>query len=56
MVVLREILDRVEVELVRQAREFGYSWTDIGVALGISRQSAHRKHAARIRAAKTGLA
>ena len=49
---LREILQRVEVELVRQARADGRSWLEIGLALGVTRQSVHRKHSARMGAEK----
>jgi hypothetical protein len=48
--VLREILERLEGELVLQARMIGDSWTEIGAALGVTRQSVHRKHAAGVRA------
>ncbi|MGI9112371.1 MAG: helix-turn-helix domain-containing protein [Gaiellaceae bacterium] len=47
---LREILERVEAELVSEARADGRSWLEIGLALGVTRQSVHRKHATRVRA------
>jgi len=31
---------------VRNARERGWSWEQIGAALGVSKQAVHRKHAA----------
>jgi len=33
-------LDKLQRHLVQEARSAGHSWTDIGAALGISRQSA----------------
>jgi hypothetical protein len=33
-------LDKLQQDLVRQARQAGRSWTEIGSSLGISRQSA----------------
>jgi hypothetical protein len=31
---------------VRNARQRGWSWKQIGAALGVSKQAVHRKHAA----------
>jgi hypothetical protein len=41
---VRQTLARVERLLVREARLTYYSWDEIGAALGISRQAAHRRH------------
>ena len=38
-------LDKLQRDLVRQARESGRSWTEIGTCLGISRQSAWERFA-----------
>lgn len=40
-------LDKLQRDLVRQARAAGRSWTDIGACLGISRQSAWEKFSTR---------
>lgn len=41
---LRKLADRLEREHVVQARRSGWSWDQIGDALGVSRQAAHKKH------------
>jgi hypothetical protein len=41
---LRLTLTRIERLLVREARLNFNSWEQIGAALGISRQAAHRRH------------
>lgn len=41
---LREVLERLEDLHVGAARERGWSWQDIGAALGVSRQAVHKKH------------
>jgi hypothetical protein len=41
----RAALDELEAALVDRAREAGMPWTQIGNDLGISGQSAHRRHA-----------
>ncbi|HXH88614.1 MAG TPA: hypothetical protein VNI55_08420 [Gaiellaceae bacterium] len=46
---LREIVARIEIEYVGLARAQGFSWADIGVDLGLSRQTAHRRFAAAVR-------
>ncbi len=43
LVALREALDAAIAEGVEGVRATGYSWGDIGQALGISRQSAHER-------------
>lgn len=44
---LREVADSQErlVAAVKAARDAGDSWTMIGIALGTSKQAAHRKYA-----------
>jgi DNA-directed RNA polymerase specialized sigma24 family protein len=46
---LRELTERLEVLQVDNARLQGWSWQEIAVQLGISRQAAHKKHARRRR-------
>jgi len=41
---LRALTERLEALHVANARERGWSWKDIGVALGVSKQAVHRKH------------
>jgi hypothetical protein len=41
---LRELVERLEALHVGQARELGWSWQEIGAALGVSKQAVHRKH------------
>jgi hypothetical protein len=41
---LRRLAERVEMVHVAQARRAGWSWEQIGDALGVTKQSAHAKH------------
>jgi hypothetical protein len=41
---LRTLVERLEALHVARAREEGWSWQDIGRALGVSKQAVHRKH------------
>jgi hypothetical protein len=41
---LRELLERLEALQVENARGLGWSWQDIGRALGVSKQAVHKKH------------
>jgi hypothetical protein len=41
---LRRLADQLEARNVAEARRRGWSWEQIGDALGISRQAAHKKH------------
>jgi hypothetical protein len=43
---LRELAERLEALQVAHAREQGWSWQDIAVCLGVSRQAVHKKHSA----------
>lgn len=38
-------LDRAQVAAARAAHDFGYSWTDIGREMGITRQAARQRFA-----------
>jgi hypothetical protein len=44
---LRELLERLEALHVDNARGLGWSWLEIGQALGVSKQAVHKKHGAR---------
>ncbi len=41
---LHRLAEQVEARSVRLARERGWSWEQIGDALGVSRQSVHAKY------------
>ncbi|MEU0480469.1 MULTISPECIES: helix-turn-helix domain-containing protein [unclassified Streptosporangium] len=45
---LRRLLEELEAAHVIEARTRGSSWEAIAAALGVRRQTAHRKHAHRI--------
>jgi hypothetical protein len=45
---LRRLADELEALHVGNARTQGWSWQAIALALGVRRQSAHKKHARRI--------
>jgi DNA-directed RNA polymerase specialized sigma24 family protein len=44
---LRELTERLEALQVDNARELGWSWQEIAVFLGVSKQAVHKKHARR---------
>ncbi len=44
---LRLLLESLEELQVKNAREQGWSWSDIGRALGVSKQAVHRKYGRR---------
>lgn len=41
---LHRLAEQVEAAAVARARQAGWSWEQIGDALGVSRQSVHTKH------------
>jgi DNA-directed RNA polymerase specialized sigma24 family protein len=41
---LRTLVERLEALHVARARDQGWSWQEIGEALGVSKQAVHRKH------------
>jgi hypothetical protein len=41
---LRALLEAVEELQVRRARELGWSWQQIAVLLGVSKQAVHQKY------------
>ncbi|GAB7180696.1 RNA polymerase subunit sigma-70 [Kitasatospora sp. Ki12] len=44
---LRDLADRLEALQVGNARSQGWSWQDIAVCLGVTRQAVHKKYAKR---------
>jgi hypothetical protein len=42
---LRELAERLEVLQVANARNHGWSWQEIAVFLGVSKQAVHKKYA-----------
>ncbi len=45
---LRALTERLEVLQVDNARALGWSWQEIAVRLGVTKQTVHRKHGRRI--------
>ncbi len=41
---LRRLVEQLEAEQVAAARRAGWSWRDIAVRLGVTKQTVHRKH------------
>ena len=44
---LRKLVERLEALQVRNARDHGWSWEQIGEALGVSKQAVHKKYGRR---------
>ncbi|MFN0284937.1 MAG: helix-turn-helix domain-containing protein [Kineosporiaceae bacterium] len=44
---LRRLLEQIETLQVANARARGWSWQDIAGALGVTKQTVHRKHSRR---------
>lgn len=44
VLALRRLAERLEAHQVAAARRQGWSWQQIGDALGVTRQSIHTKH------------
>ena len=49
VIALRRLADRMEREAVERAMAEGWTWQEIAQALGVTRQAAHKRHAARLR-------
>jgi hypothetical protein len=49
VVALRQLLDQLEALQVAAARKSGWTWEQIANALGLTRQSVHKKYAIRRR-------
>ncbi|MCW2870535.1 MAG: polymerase subunit sigma-70 [Streptomyces oryziradicis] len=41
---LRALTERLEVLQVDNARKLGWSWQEIAIRLGVTKQTVHRKH------------
>jgi hypothetical protein len=41
---LRRLVEQLEDLQVESAREQGWSWSEIALALGVSKQAVHKKH------------
>ena len=50
VVALRRLASRLESEAVGEAIAQGWTWAQVGEALGISAQAAHKKFASEVRA------
>jgi hypothetical protein len=46
---LRALAERLEILQVDNARQLGWSWSDIAQRLGVTKQTVHRKHGQRFR-------
>lgn len=44
VVSLRTLLEQLETLHVDHARSLGWSWQDIALVLGVSKQAVHKKH------------
>ncbi|HTW99150.1 MAG TPA: helix-turn-helix domain-containing protein [Acidimicrobiales bacterium] len=53
---LHRLAEQIEARSVGLARERGWSWEQIGDALGVSRQSVHAKHGKPVRRRTDGSA
>ncbi len=54
VVALRVVAQQLERKAVRKAIEQGWSWSQIAEALGITKQAAHKRHAAFVPKRKAG--
>jgi hypothetical protein len=45
---LRALTEQLELLQVERARMLGWSWQDIAVRLGVTKQTVHRKHGRRM--------
>ncbi len=55
VVALRRLAERLEAAQVERALRDGWSWTEVGEALGVSRQAVHKKHSRRLSGAGIDL-
>lgn len=52
VVALRHLAEQLERKAVKEAIKQGWSWSQIAGALGVSKQAAHKRHAAGIPSSK----
>jgi biotin operon repressor len=52
---LRKLADQLEDAAVEEAMRAGWSWPDVGEALGVTRQAVYKKHVQRLIAAGVEL-
>lgn len=45
---LRRLADRLELLQVRNARDLGWSWSEIAGVLGLTKQAVHHKYATKV--------
>ena len=45
---LRDLADRLELLHVEHARRLGWSWQQVAVALGVSRQAVHQRYGKKV--------
>lgn len=48
VVALRHMAEQLERKAVKEAISQGWSWSQVAGALGVSKQAAHKRHAANI--------
>lgn len=48
VVAMRRLADQLEATAVEQAMRAGWSWSQVGEALGVTRQAVHKSHASRL--------
>ena len=48
VVTLRRLADRLEHAAVQSPIDQGWSWAQVAQALGVTRQTAHKRHARRV--------
>ena len=53
VVALRHMAEQLERKAVKEAIAQGWSWSQVAEALGVSKQAAHKRHAASISKSKT---
>ncbi|MCG8670507.1 MAG: helix-turn-helix domain-containing protein [Pseudomonadales bacterium] len=46
VVALRHVAEQLERKAVKEAISQGWSWSQVAQALGVSKQAAHKRHAA----------
>lgn len=53
---LRRLTEQLEDLQVQNARDQGWSWSAIAAAIGVTKQTVHKKHAGRLSAGDEGRA